>query len=502
MAPTTPTPPARVQVPTTPTASRTIFHQDIMETDATEVVDSSIRSEALGRVKNLMPNPNRPQPQHSQIPPTPSMQLIGETSHGTQNPGLNTNNNQQAPQGSTEIYVNILKEIQDVLMNKAFPAAPAQAKKDCLHLINIFDDYLSTGTLRKQTLVLQQQINQLDSIILGAKKISKTASQQPQPQPAPRTFAQAAAHNVPAQAPSQPQRKPAAKKQQSNKDFPKAAPVKTRQLVLIRTEEQKRKPFNPIELRNHINTTLQKHGVTEPVVSTVQLSLSKQNIIITTMPKFNAQYLSDQHQLWTPGFPSQFQSAQVNDSWYKVVIHGVPLNITQGASTLGATNVDPLNAIVEEIKVFNQLQIIGKPRWLTSDEKRFSGKQKAGSICVAFATHQEAQAAINKKLHIFGISCKAEPSHSAQPWHQCSNCLEFGHKVKTCKKEPRCQICAQNHHSNHHTCNTCHETGKRCVHSIISCLNCRQPHQANSKTCPVYQSLLPKAPENNDNNEL
>jgi hypothetical protein len=48
----------------------------------------------------------------------------------------------------------------------------------------------------------------------------------------------------------------------------------------------------------------------------------------------------------------------------------------------------------------------GNPYWLTREDKRTN--QQTGSVCIAFATEQEAQRVIRNKLYLLGISVRVE----------------------------------------------------------------------------------------------
>ena len=56
----------------------------------------------------------------------------------------------------------------------------------------------------------------------------------------------------------------------------------------------------------------------------------------------------------------------------------------------------------------------------------------------------------------------------------CSNCLEYGHTKRRCKKEtPRCQKCATEGHQQ-----------ADCPSPSVKCFHCSEKHRAGDKTCP------------------
>ncbi|KAF1934721.1 hypothetical protein EJ02DRAFT_294274, partial [Clathrospora elynae] len=97
--------------------------------------------------------------------------------------------------------------------------------------------------------------------------------------------------------------------------------------------------------------------------------------------------------------------------------------------------------------------IVGNPFWLTNEERR--RQQTTGSVCIAFATEQEAQRAIHNKLYLLGISVRVEKMHSTPASTQCQNCQRFGHTEERCSNSMACKICAEPHPTYLHKCNTC-----------------------------------------------
>ncbi|KAF1982793.1 hypothetical protein K402DRAFT_339679, partial [Aulographum hederae CBS 113979] len=147
------------------------------------------------------------------------------------------------------------------------------------------------------------------------------------------------------------------------------------------------------------------------------------------MQSFTGQYLLDQKAIWEKEV--SFHKVQLNQSWFKVVIHGVPIDVD-------------LSNIPSEISLYNDgLQVIGNPYWLTSAEKR--QVQKAESIVVAFATEKEASFCIRNKVYIAGISARVEKMYSTSVNAQCRQCQGFGHLESRCRNAPKCQLCGENH---------------------------------------------------------
>ena len=195
-----------------------------------------------------------------------------------------------------------------------------------------------------------------------------------------------------------------------------------------------------------------------------------------------ASFLLDKKAIWEHVI--LFQSAQIVKPWFKVILHGIPI--------LDFDNTTGMQLVIDEIKTFNKgYSPIGTPYWLTTASKRYN--QRAGSVVVAFATEEEATRAIRHRLFIAGISVRVEKLHSTSPTTQCSNCQGYGHLDSYCKRPVVCALCAKQHNTAKHYCNTCKAKGTRCQHLEPKCNNCKEAHTANTKTCEVLLAIKNKA---------
>ena len=150
--------------------------------------------------------------------------------------------------------------------------------------------------------------------------------------------------------------------------------------------------------------------------------------------------------------------------------------------------------ITEEIKTFNKgLTPIGTPYWLTSATNRQN--QLAGSIVVSFPTEEQANRAIKNKLYIAGISVRVQKYHPTAITSQCTKCGGLGHLDTLCKKGTfRCLLCSENHATEQHYCLICKTKGKKCVHLVPKCINCKGSHTSTEYAkCEVYQALKSKS---------
>ena len=135
----------------------------------------------------------------------------------------------------------------------------------------------------------------------------------------------------------------------------------------------------------------------------------------------------------------------------------------------------------EEIQTFNSIQILGKPRWLTSEERR-DGKLYS-SITFAVRTEEERKRILRIRLLVAGISAQTAAFREFSPNSQCSKCQKFGHISLNCTSTPVCKFCAENHHTRDHYCIPCQRVGRKCGHMKEKCANCEEEHSADSLKC-------------------
>jgi hypothetical protein len=262
---------------------------------------------------------------------------------------------------------------------------------------------------------------------------------------------------------------------------PKITTFKDRRLILQGTARKGQK-IDSLGLRNQINKAFkEKCQILTPVVGTVTISQKGGDIVLTTTEKFDAEFLKGNEAIWKPLFT--FTRAIRDTTWSKVVAHMIPTSIF---------NVEGgMDLLQEEIQAFNGLNPITKPVWLSSPENR--AKKMHGSVLLAFESKIEAEKALRNRLQIAGISVRTTEFILARPTDQCHRCQQFGHNERTCKKDPKCPICADNHPKRLHHCHICTSRGEKCIHSKIKCANCLGAHEATDKSCKAYQDTVEKA---------
>ena len=399
-----------------------------------------------------------------------------------------------SPQDAVEVALGFLVHAASI--------ADIQERRNLLTLVEIFRDYTEKGRVPKNAAtIIASQVSNLENVSrsLGSKV---QALKKPPPPPAvptettvvdtrepPTTQVNATAPPRPSYAATAAKNNPSSsnwqtvgKKTPTKPKQPKTG-LNERQLVLTRAEST---PFDPLKMRNAFNKAFSNRGLEGPVITSVTASRNG-NMVLTTTTAFDAKFLLEKIDIWRN--VTNFVSAQPIQSWHKVAIHNIPSNYTN----------DELSILKSEIKTFNTgMTIVGNPYWLSSEANR--REKVAGSVCIAFATEQEAQQAIRKPLYLLGISVRAEKIHSTPPTTQCAKCQGFGHTDKRCRKATACKLCAEPHPTAVHKCNTCGAKAKKCAHTIPKCANCKEAHSADHRECEVFLAVKKPTQDANSKN--
>jgi hypothetical protein len=368
---------------------------------------------------------------------------------------------------------------RDLVVQASCLATSTKRKTQLLDLLEVFRDFTESGRVNKHGLsVLASQVSSLETV-------SKSLGSKVRELHKPPTV-------ITATTPKTTYAATAAKAQPTNTDWQQVTKKKTaapppksslsnRQLVLIQESQifsqGNGASFDPLALRNTFNLAFANKGVNGPVIASVTSS-KRENIVLTTTPAFTAKYLLEKVGIWE--HITQFKEALPIQPWFKVAIHNVPTSFFTNES---------LSVLKDEIPTFNNgLEIVGNPYWLTREEKR--ADQITGSVCIAFATEQQAQKAIRNRLYLLGISVRVEKLHSTPASTQCNSCQRYGHTEARCSGSTACKLCAEPHHTRMHKCNTCNAKGKACVHTVPVCVNCKGAHTADNKRCDTYQATI------------
>ena len=142
-------------------------------------------------------------------------------------------------------------------------------------------------------------------------------------------------------------------------------------------------------------------------------------------------------------------------------------------------------ALKQEIETFNNITIVGNPRWLSRNRRE---GQQSGSLVFA-VNNEETRATILKKgrLTIAGGTSRMVKYITSSPTSQCGHCQKFGHPTGSCKTIV-CRFCAASHKTAEHSCSQCTIIGKPCEHTTPKCANCKGSHFSNSKDCDIWKA--------------
>ena len=255
---------------------------------------------------------------------------------------------------------------------------------------------------------------------------------------------------------------------------------RARRLILLNSKNSALSTADSMKIRDKINEDFQKQlkiSASKPVIAAIVKSYRQQNIVLTTMSNYNADFLIQHENIWKKHF--KYQAFLKDKAWYKVIAHGISTEIFNYEKGL--------DLLKEEIKTFNGIQPLAV-NWISSKSNREI--KKHASIVISFDNEADAQKALKNKLLIAGRSVKTAKFEINQATEQCLKCQKFGHLTTSCKNLAACQFCAENHPTRLHICKTCEISGDVCIHTNIKCVNCSQKHTANSKECSVLIATL------------
>ena len=424
-----------IEEPTTPTPGR-LFQFD-MDTESPDVLANS---------------PIKPITRKRPHPPAP------ETVR-THNFEINYNweSTKQA-----KIKRNVLAA-RDLILAASVEAQGLKEQDSLLDLLEVLRDYTEKGRVKHTSTILATQINALERTAKrmdGVAKVSKPvqpalpAIPRAQP-PAKASWAAVAAAN--------------SNNNNNNNTWTtierKKKPEKadTRLVLSGITIET---TFNPLTVRQQINQAI---GL--PMVAGVTKTVNN-NLVLTTNKGYNTDKLLEHSAKWRPLI--HYQSAQKDQNWHKVVVHGVPIQEFEGP--------EGIQSLKDDIQTFNDCKVLGTPFWLTSREKRQS--KYSGTMVIAFETEAEAKRAITSRFYVAGKSVKVEKWNTIPRDTQCSKCQGFGHAQERCKRDAVCRICAASHYTSQHRCPQ-YNAKDACAHTKPKCANCGESHLADAKQCEL-----------------
>src|SRR5437588_466135 len=318
-------------------------------------------------------------------------------------------------------------------------------------------------SLEDQVESLTSQVSTLKEQLLQYQTTTPAPRPPHLPPPPVQTWAQKAARTAPG--------KPSTTQQ--NKESTSSVLTKCdRTIVIERDGSPLPDSTNTLTIRDAINTAIKK-----PLIAMIEFSTNHHVLLLTKDNTPASSVLKNHHSVIEEAIRATIPAAtglRKDEIWHKVILHGIPTTTT-------------FNTVQSEIEECNPgTHLPRPPRWLTTVAQR---QDKAASAMVlTIAGKDSTEKALSRGLSLLGKKFKVQRYLSFGPDSQCTKCLAFGHHPSQCTGTQHCNICSLEHPAHLHTCgrSDCPTKGKACLHTTIRCSNCGEPHQANSKECPIY----------------
>lgn len=377
------------------------------------------------------------------------------------------------------------------LIYRAAAGSEGETQNQISNLLEHFTSLLERGVVANAANVLAQQIGTLESVV---RRMDHQATRQTQQSKTTAPPAQAQKETTQHQAtkpflqsqlfnPSEKTMDIRSKKSQTKPlaaKIAKITKIKEHRVILTKSNIRDFNDIDPYTVVKQINDAFTAKGYQGPVISHIQRTQTN-NLALISTPSWPASKILESQDIWRHILP--YENAHIDHFQYKVIVNGV--------STKVYNTPDPqegLEAIKAQLKVFQpNLNITHTPQWLTPTESRRI--KLKGSIILTFGTMAEQKQACRGRFIIGGESLTGVEYIQTAKTTQCQRCCGFGHLESFCRHDPRCKLCGENHHTRAHNCNVCKTTGSACTHMIAKCVNCKETHTADSKTCPFFVSI-------------
>jgi hypothetical protein len=164
-------------------------------------------------------------------------------------------------------------------------------------------------------------------------------------------------------------------------------------------------------------------------------------------------------------------TASLSVPWTQFLLHGVPAHLD-------------LEVIRRDVEGHcSSSKPSQTPRWMAT---KADGKYKpASTIVLAFVGSVSFTELGGRTIRVGNRSCNLTKYILFSAQTQCLNCKGFGHPKEFCNTNPVYAVCAGDHLTSKHECprKSC-QGGYRCMHLIMKCANCKDPHRASNRNCP------------------
>ena len=124
-----------------------------------------------------------------------------------------------------------------------------------------------------------------------------------------------------------------------------------RRLILLNSKNFALTAADSIKLRDKINKEFQKQlklSANKPVLATISKLYKQQNLVLTTIADYNADYLIQHENIWQKEF--KYTEYIKDKVWYKIITYNIPTEIFDFS--------EGLDLLKQEIKIFNGIELI------------------------------------------------------------------------------------------------------------------------------------------------
>ena len=175
---------------------------------------------------------------------------------------------------------------------------------------------------------------------------------------------------------------------------------------------------------------------------------------------------------------------RTSERWPRLKVHGIPLTYLIDDPDLGSLR--------DSLCHTNNLEIT-QARWLIPETRlrervnQRNGNLTSSTVVITLKNLTAANALVCKgSMWAAGKRRRVELYKNLAADTQCNHCLQFGHHESTCLSPPQCALCAGNHITEIHKCDSRNcAGGKNCRHTPPKCSNCQQSHTATSRRCEI-----------------
>lgn len=165
-------------------------------------------------------------------------------------------------------------------------------------------------------------------------------------------------------------------------------------------------------------------------------------------------------------------------------------------------NSKSLAKVPTKLTIFNTwLSLTEQPRWLTTDNTMGG---KSASKVVNNITGPRAVEYVGQHLAACSTAYRTEHQLEFYSHTNCVNSHRYGHHNNKFTNPATCWWCASLQPTGGLTCPTatCHIRSRPSNHAVLTCVNCKGPHNAHTMICPSHPHKLEERESDRDEEEM